>query len=89
MLASPVGLIVPLVSMTTLVSSRMTLEAQETKVRVASLFLRHGMLFGLRRMPCLLLLYEVPPYLSGQKASAKRKRDVQRVRGNQTANFPQ
>jgi hypothetical protein len=57
MLASPVGLIVPLVSTTTFVSSRMTLEAQETKVRVASLFLRHGILFGLRRMPCLLLLY--------------------------------
>jgi hypothetical protein len=57
MLASPVGLIVPLVSTTTFVSSRIALEAQETKVRVTSLFLRHGILFGLRRMLCLLLLY--------------------------------
>jgi hypothetical protein len=29
-----------------------------------------------------MFITAVPPYLSGHEASAKRKRDVQRVRGN-------
>jgi hypothetical protein len=86
---SPVGLIVPLVSTTTLVSSRTTLEAQETKGE--SCFSLPTTWYAVLVASHAMFITAVPPYLSGHKTSAKRKRGVQKVRGNynKRPNFPQ